>query len=249
MPIPDGVGKAGPVGTIAPVTKSSGEQIAGCYLAVHERLAALATQLTDEQAATPVPATPGWTVHEVLAHLAAIPTDVLAGRLMGIPDDAHTAAQVAARQDRPLADLVQEWAANVHAMADGARAGLVPSNLAVDALTHEQDIRGALGLPPALSAGELRFCVDLYTGGCAGLLRADGLPALRLRGADTDLDRVAGDGEPAAAVAAPEFELFRALSGRRSRHQVRGYDWTGDAAPYVDRFNVFGVLPADPIAD
>ena len=45
-----------------------------------------------------------------------------------------------------------------------------------------------------------------------------------------------------ATVSTTEFELFRALAGRRSRAQVEGYDWTGDRTPYLDVLCVFGPL-------
>ena len=71
--------------------KPDGEDIARHYLAAHDRLVRLATSLTDEQASTSVVATPGWTVHDVLAHLAGITTDALSGRLQGMPTDDFTA--------------------------------------------------------------------------------------------------------------------------------------------------------------
>ena len=40
-------------------------------------LSALAGDLTEDQLATLVPATPAWTVHEVLAHLAGSASDEL----------------------------------------------------------------------------------------------------------------------------------------------------------------------------
>ena len=229
--------------------KPTGDEIARHYSAAHERLAGFARGLSAEQADTPVPGTPGWSVHDVLAHLAAIPTDALAGRIAGIPTDDQTATQVAERKDRDVADLLDEWAPNVPTMCDGARADLVPPNLAVDALTHEQDIRGALGAPPALTAEELRFCTSLYAFGCGRGLKHAGIPPLAIEATDTDFAFTAGIGEPQAAVRASEFELFRALSGRRSRDQVAAFEWDGDPAPYLDRFNVFGVLPDDDVVD
>jgi len=225
------------------VTKPTGEDIARHYQSAHERLAAFARGLSADDADIPVPGTPGWSVHDVLAHLAAIPTDALAGRIDGIPSDGQTATQVAERKDRDIAELLAEWAPNVPTMCDGARADLVPPNLAVDALTHEQDIRGALGQPPALTADELRFCTNLYAFGCGRGLKHAGIPPLAIEATDTDFAFVAGIGEPEARVRATEFELFRALSGRRSRAQVAAYDWDGDPAPYLDRFSVFGDLP------
>lgn len=220
----------------------TGEQVATFYAAAHQRLSAVIQGLTEEQASTPVSATPGWSVHDVLAHLAAIPTDGLAGRLDGIPNEEFTAGQVAERRDRSAAELLEEWATNVGTMCDLARADLVPLELAVDALTHEQDIRGALGLPAAIGPDELRFCTRRYASGCGGAIKTAALPALGIEARDTDFAAVAGDGQPAATVRATEFEFFRALSGRRSRNQVARFDWDGDSAPYLDAFCIFGPL-------
>jgi uncharacterized protein (TIGR03083 family) len=227
--------------------KPSGDDIARHYRSAHERLSEFARGLSAEQAETAVTGTPGWSVHDVLAHLAAIPTDALAGRLAGLPSDDDTATQVAERKDRDIRELLDEWAPNVPAMCEGAQAGLVPPNLAVDALTHEQDIRGALGAGPSLTPEELRFCTNLYAFGCGYGLKQAGIPPLAIAATDSDFAFTAGVGEPAASVRASEFELFRALSGRRSRAQVTAYDWTGDPAPYLDRFNIFGALPDEDV--
>jgi uncharacterized protein (TIGR03083 family) len=232
------------------VPRPTGEETAAHYLAAYERLTALAADLGPEQLAQPVPATPGWSVHDVFAHLTAIPTDAMAGRLTGVPSDDFTATQVAQRKDVPLEDILAEWAPNVAAMAEGARAGLVPPNLAVDAVTHEQDIRGALGLSRVDDSAAIRFSVDLYSFGVGRFRIADELPPLRLHATDTGTMRVAGkNGEPAVTVSAPEFEFFRGLSGRRGRRQIESYEWDGDPAPYLDRFNIFGGLPLVDVTD
>ena len=220
----------------------TGELVATHYAAAHARIVALVETLTDEQLATPVPATPGWTVHDVLAHVVANPTDGLAGRINGIPTDEFTAGQIAERRDHSAAELLGEWAPNVGPMCDGARADLVPPELAVDALTHEQDIRGALGLPSAIRPDELRFATKRFGGGAGIAMKAAALPALSIEATDTDFAALAGEGEPAITVRAPEFEFFRALAGRRSRSQVAAFDWNGDSAPYLDAFCIFGPL-------
>jgi len=227
----------------------SGEDIARHYSSGHARLAELTSTLTDDQLATPVPSTPGWAVHDVLAHLAALPSDALAGRLTGVPTDEITAEQVAARRDLTAKELIEEWTANVPQMLSGARAGVVPAALAVDVLTHEQDIRGALRLEPILTAEELRFATDRFARGFGhGLKQSDVAPVV-IAASDSDFKVIAGEGDPAAEVRAAEFELFRALAGRRSRSQVLAFDWSGDSASYADRFNVFGRPPQTDITD
>ena len=125
------------------MSKPRGDEIAINYLAAYDRLVEFVPTLTEEQLATPVAATPGWSVHGVLAHLAANPTDIMAGRLPSIPTDEFTQGQIEARRDHTAAELIHEWSVNAQAMGDGARAGLIPANLAVDALTHEQVSKAA----------------------------------------------------------------------------------------------------------
>ena len=84
------------------------ESIASLYAAAHERVVDLVRRLDSERAATPVPGTPEWSVHDVVAHLAAIPTDIAEGRLTGIPSPEHTSEQVASRRDRSVAELLDE---------------------------------------------------------------------------------------------------------------------------------------------
>ena len=44
---------------------------------------------------------------------------------------------------------------------------------------------------------------------------------------------------------APSFELFRALTGRRSSAQIRRYDWTCDPEPYLPAFD-YGPFTKSP---
>jgi hypothetical protein len=55
-----------------------------------------------------------------------------------------------------------------------------------------------------------------------------------------------GTGPAAATLAADPFELFRALSGRRSLDQVRTLAWDGDPAPYLDLLAPYPLPPSPP---
>ena len=90
-------------------------------------VSALAADLTDEQLATTVPATPAWTVHEVLAHMAG-----------GASDAAHRTGWTAPRArsgrrgtsasgaELPVAELVAELQSNQDAVAASAGRQPVP---------------------------------------------------------------------------------------------------------------------------
>ena len=109
-------------------------------------IGALADDLTEAQLATTVPATPAWTVHEVLAHLAGGASDSVTGRMDGAPGPEWTSRHVGERVGLPVADLMGELRSHQEAVAesviDNPRPALV-WNIAV----HHADLHEALGLP------------------------------------------------------------------------------------------------------
>ena len=54
-----------------------------------------------------------------------------------------------------------------------------------------------------------------------------------------------GQGEPQIILNGSDYDLARALLGRRSRAQVQAMDWTGDPAPILDHFVVFAYSAED----
>src|SRR3954452_23879180 len=89
------------------------EATAALYEEAHERVVHLVRDLGDDAARATVPGTPKWDVHDVVAHLVAIPSDIVAGRLKGIPSPDETQQQVDARRDASIAEMLGEWAACV----------------------------------------------------------------------------------------------------------------------------------------
>jgi len=59
-----------------------------------------------------------------------------------------------------------------------------------------------------------------------------------------DLD-LGGD-DAAATVTAPAFDVLRAATGRRTADEIRGFEWKGEADPYVGVFAPFP-LPEAPL--
>jgi len=223
--------------------------IADHYVGAHERIVDVVTASDDEQAQTVVPGTPAWTVHDLLAHLVAVPADIASGKLTSIPSPEQTQAQVDERRGRGIPALLAEWDQGFAPIIEATRAGLIPAPLAVDAITHEQDLRGALGAPPIPDGGAVSWAALGFSLGLGGRLKGAGLAPLRLSDPDSGFEVVAGKGEPAATVTGPVFELFRALAGRRSQAQVAALGWEGDSAPYLDAFCVFGPLREQDLFD
>jgi len=116
------------------------------YRANVEALSELAPTLTEQELTTVVPATPAWTVREVLAHLAGGASDAVTGRMDGAPSPEWTARHVDERVQLPVADLMTELREHQDAVAasvvDNPRPALV-WNIVV----HHADLHEALGLP------------------------------------------------------------------------------------------------------
>jgi hypothetical protein len=144
----------------------------------------------------------------------------------------------------PVSDLVDRWRARVPTLREqlrGERPFPIPflglEFIAVgDLAMHAQDIRNTVGRPGDRESAGVGLALPLFAGLAALRIAEVGLPALELRyGAKT---RVLGSGAPGASVNADREELVRALANRRSTAQIRAYDWSGDAEPYLE------ILPA-----
>jgi uncharacterized protein (TIGR03083 family) len=216
--------------------------------------------------ATRVPACPEWTVHDLLAHLAGNCADIIAGNLEGVTTSAWTSRQVDARRDRPTAEILEEWndaAPQVSQLLDDFP-GRYGQMVVADVVSHEHDIRGALGRPGERQSAGVTVALDflvsvfLHTG-----ITALGLDPIEVRSGERswivgtggpptrdfeswrgalmpDADQNAGAPAPAGALSADPFELMRSVAGRRSRAQIKNLGWSMEPGPYV---SVFGFGP------
>lgn len=216
--------------------------IATRYRFAQESFTALARTLTDEAWSTPVPCTPGWTVRDVLSHVAGVADDALAGRMEGAPGDAWTAAQVERNRELSVDELLERWAEQAPAFA--ARLEQIgEARPPFDCHTHEHDVRHAVG------RGGNRDSI---------IIEAMAFDLASIADCPLALDVVvhgrtfrSGPGEGPAAVVLPwisSFELFRSRSGRRSRAQMRAWNWVGDDADVdavLDAWAFFGPTLTD----
>lgn len=235
-------------------------EIVDLYEQLRNDISDLAAGLTPEQLDTPVPATPGWTIRQVVAHLAADATYLIngdfpreffeafgdEGAVVTLND--WTARQLEERKDRSLEEILQEWKASateLTAMMRGEQSwpdGVVPFAdrvVLTDAAVHQQDIFGALGIQRDREGVPIKIALSGYIATMGWRLMAAGIPSLRFDLGEKSY--VAGDGEPAATVRGDRWELFRAMSGRRSPEQIAAYDWEGDSEPYIPYFYPYGI--------
>jgi len=259
------------------------DNLASQYEQTRARIVALVTDTGPGTAAgsasAAVPACPGWTVRDVLAHVTALYADVMAGNIAGAGTDKWTAAQVEARRGRTVDDILAEWddaGPRLAAMLDDFP-GWYGHQVVADLTVHEHDILGAID-----RSGERRSpAVDTAV---AFLLRAivgPGAASLGLGPVQISDGRrcwVVGTGDepaggadaaaaiaaaiasgaelpptsrpPVACVTADRFELFRAFTGRLSGAQIRRFDWTADPAPYLALFDLWPfTLRADDLVE
>ena len=198
-----------------------------------------------------VPLNPAWRVRDVIAHEVGVSEEALAGYVPDAedpkrrPDEARrrdewTQAQVVRRHDASVQRMLEEWevlATNLTPLlnAPALPVGFVPQVRTappLDVGCHLHDLRHALGQPGDRDAPTTRVAFAIARGWLNMRLDAAQLPALRLRAHDREW--VMGHGPAEATLVADEFELFRALTGRRSRHQVLAMEWDVDPQIYLE---------------
>ena len=242
--------------------------LAAAYAETQQHLADLVRELPEAALATMVPASPEWSVKDVVAHVTGVAADAAAGRIppdvdlvLSLSDPEHaarrevlTAAQVQERRDRTIHQILDEWASSLDALLPMIRGERpfprpVPFGDAIvvtDLAVHAQDVRGALGRPGDRDSAGVGVALASYSAALALRLSMRGLAPLRLRYGGKE--RLVGEGEPGATLSGDRFEIFRALAGRRSAAQMLAMDWEGDPTPYVELLPAYGP-PDEPLVE
>ncbi len=212
-------------------------EAARIYQRSRERITAMVSELDDAGLSTTVAACPGWSVRDVVAHLAAVADDIGAGRLTGAPSAAETEAQIARFDGWGLPDIVATWsraAGDLDRLADNQ--GLAPP--VGDVASHEHDIRAALNVPGARDSDAVMYSSDR--------LLSNLRTPMPLRVAVEDAEYRSGPNEgPELHLRTTRFEALRWRTGRRSRSQLAAMDWSGDPAPVLDHLYMFGPAETD----
>ena len=210
-------------------------RVAQIYQDTKERVTSLVTGLDDAALRTAVPACPGWSVRDVVAHLAATADDVGQGRLTGAPTDEETAAQIARFHGQQMSDIVAAWtdaAAHLDHLAESR--GFEPP--VGDVTSHEHDVRAALGRPGARDSAAVHYS--------SNRLLTNFRPPVPLRVTVEDAEYRSGPDDGAEIhLRTTRFEALRWRTGRRSRAQLAAMDWSEDPARVLDHLYMFG--PAD----
>lgn len=226
------------------------QQYADLWTSAQQRVLDLLDGADEAVAATAVPATPGWSVRDVVSHVVGVAADVVAGTADPAISEGWTQGHVDQRAGASLAEVLDEWRAltpRVLALMPDAPVPTATS-LVVDLTTHEQDLRGALQAPGARTDPALDLGVRAFGGALAAKVTEHDLVPVRLVGDRVEVLAPEGS-HPVVTGQASTYELHRALSGRRSAAQVRSLDWTGDPEPYLAVFSRFGDLRQDDLVE
>jgi uncharacterized protein (TIGR03083 family) len=180
----------------------SDAEVVQAYLEFRSRIVSLIREIPESQASLPVPLCPDWEVSSLISHIVGIPEDIVAGRMDGVGTEAWTQAQVDRHEGESLsqlADISLSTAAEFDVVLPHIPSP-VNSQLVMDAIAHEHDLRHAVGRAGAQDSA----AVDVALGYLLNMV-----------------DTIApGRSQELSDSGVSRYELMRSLSGRRSIDQM-----------------------------
>jgi uncharacterized protein (TIGR03083 family) len=215
------------------------------YRTARERLSELVRPLGDEDLRRTVPACPAWDVHDVIAHMSGVQELLTAGEHPTGDTQDWIDAIVAARRDVPVGELLDRWAdceRGTSALIDGGVEVLI-----VDVVSHEHDIRNAVGLPGARQVPEVPAAVEVMLTNLSGLIDGAGLGALAV---DTGSVRWRSHDAPiGCTLKVDPWEALRIIVSRRTDEEMRALPVTGDIEPYIRLLDARSPLPKQSLGE
>jgi uncharacterized protein (TIGR03083 family) len=218
--------------------------LVAAYGRTQDRIVALVEAASDEELARVVPACPGWTVHELVAHVVGMPSALAAGALPTGPIPEWLDELVAVRRSRSVAELVGEWRG-----LDGSLGELLlgPAGLLFDDLAvHEHDLRAALGRPDR-AALEVDVVLPRTLAGFRGPLTEAGLGAIEVH--DGGRRWRSHDAEVGWALEVDAWEAVRAVNSRRTAEELTALPHHGDPEPYLAVLDAHLPLPTASLGE
>ena len=178
------------------------EDVVSAYVDLRDRMIAFLRELPEEVTNTTVPHCPSWTVQETVSHMVGVPDALLAGDFDGIASDEWTQRQVERHRGLSLADLADKWEEQADAFLTMLPQIPQPSlsQLVFDVVSHEHDVRHAVGRPGGRGSAAV----------AVGVAFMKNIIAMRKK-----LDVSLVDKWPVST-----FEVFRTLGARRSLEQM-----------------------------
>jgi hypothetical protein len=184
-------------------------------------------------------------VRDLLSHMVGLGVDVVAGDEPDDHNETWTGRHVTSRRGHDVATLVAEWQAVAEPLRDWMRANNVrPLG---DVIIHEQDLRGALGVPGGQDSEGVAAIRERFAGRFAP--GVEHLPPIALVGDTWSWASRGSVDEAEVVVRASDFDLARALVTRRSAAQLKSWTVRGDVTPYLDAFAMLGPLPTADLTE
>jgi hypothetical protein len=206
------------------------------YREARERFTGL-VRAHPEAARLPVPATPGWTVHDAVAHMAGVVEDVVAGRVPARATPEWTAGHLQRGHGQPTTALLDEWE-RASSLVEDLLDQRPVWPLLLDVGAHEHDVRSALGEPAPRED-------EIVVHGTDWLLRHLHVPVpLVVRTERLEVRTGPDEGDP-LVLTTTTWEAFRWRLGRRSAAQIAAMDWSGDPSAVLGALCIFGPAAQD----
>jgi uncharacterized protein (TIGR03083 family) len=245
--------------------------LAAAYTETCDRLVELVRPMDEQGLWTIVPATPAWTIKDVLAHLTHVAgayatghhsystqdVDELAIALSDDLDDIDRWAEagVDERRSDALDEIVDEWFEQTvqlrrmmtgeQPLPEGVSRETLSWTAVSDLATHAQDIRGALCLDADLDAYATKLAYASFTMMLETRAAVADVPPLRIV---TERGEVAiGERHQRRTIALDWYDLLRVASGRRSVEQITQLFGAIDVGPYLAIISPYP-LPIAPLA-
>src|SRR5436190_13290527 len=177
--------------------------LAAAYTETHDHVVDVVRSIPDDMLGRTVPATPAWTVKDVIAHVTAeayiattgdAPPDLnllesMRTKEMADLRDDLNARHIEARRDRPLEAVLEEWADLMERVLPMIRGDqtfpfahpFIDNILVADLAMHAQDVRSTVGVPADRDSDGVGVALGAFTFGLEYRLNALGLPGLRVR--------------------------------------------------------------------
>jgi uncharacterized protein (TIGR03083 family) len=204
------------------------------YRLARIRITELMMSAPDDWSRLPVPTCPAWDVHDLLAHVCGIASEIVRGNPPGSDSQQWVDAIVDSRRNLSVAALIEEWTIQgpiFEEMAAETRRLSVP--LSYDTVVHEHDLRHAVNRPGSRDTSGVVAAMEVGVWLMTNDLRRRGFGGVVFRAGGRDWH--CGEGEvqlrldldSANLDVPPIWELLRLSGSRRSLAQARALPWEG----------------------
>jgi uncharacterized protein (TIGR03083 family) len=212
--------------------------VGAAYRGVRERVTELLSGIDETTWELVVPHCPDWTIRQTLAHLVGVVDDAVNNNLAGAGTDEWTKVQVDKRANITGAQLLNDWTSfGPFVEARFTQIGLAGAQGVFDAVTHEHDLRHALGQPGARTSDAITVAVEFVRTRLSAKANVSFVVTYEAGDIQVAADSGSQEAEDSRTLAASQFDVVRTFSSRRTETEIRQMSWSADPTP------VLGHLP------